>query len=903
MRAIKPIRLGFLHRVLELGRKPHLVVSVFSMTPFSGEKEIFTDVAMWKMAAERVGPPGILDECFSKPRGELLVFGSFHAPHHKAVPISYVSLQMKRGAETLADKKIAVFGDRVWGASVPSEPFPMETMPIDLAHAFGGIGFAPNQLGRGMPLEDPDAPRPLPNLEDPRRLIRAPDDRPQPMGLGPIDALSSIRMKKAGTYGSDYLETRFPGPAADMDPTYFNVAPEDQWLDGFFQGDESFVVENMHPEKPRLEAKLPSLVARAFMERMKKSGELAFEEIPLRTDTVMLFPAERRVVSVHRGMVPIDDADADDVKTLLLCAEDRSIRRTPEHYRSVLAVRSERTAKAALLTLKDEELMPQREAGWGDVRLPIDDSFEMAKTDDLIQKRAQKRIEARREAGREGLRQAGYDPDAYLPEPPAEDPLPDLQDIDAMLALSEKLLARAEDEQKAAEVRQEELEAAGREEYARLGRDWDADQEAARREASGPPTFRAATELARLESMATLGRNAGMPLADLEAMLLSPHLRQDLDAQEKALVDGYRESAAFTPAAAKLDREAALSARERVTRARDAGESLRAADLTGADLSGMELSKVDLEGAFLEGADLSGSILDGANLTRAVLVRAKLTGARFIGAELASASLGDTTFDGVDFSGAHLEGATFYRARLEDVSFRGAKLTSAVFFESKPGKVDFERASLEKVSFVGLDLRGARFAFADLEGAQLIECDLTGCDLSGAKLDSTVWADTKLDRAVLRGASMRRAALAKGMTLDEADLSGITLEPGMLRGAKLRRANLERANVSGADLGAADLEGANLDGIQAVGTMLMRANLTRASLVGANLMTAILNDASLMGANLSRANLFRASLSRVKGDDATRFTGANLELALTEPKAAGTAGFKLTDTHATEPDE
>src|SRR5687767_15679476 len=51
-----------------------------------------------------------------------------------------------------------------------------------------------------------------------------------------------------------------------------SVAPADQWLDGFFRGDEEVLLENMHPQRPRIEGRLPGLALRSFVTRKVAGG-------------------------------------------------------------------------------------------------------------------------------------------------------------------------------------------------------------------------------------------------------------------------------------------------------------------------------------------------------------------------------------------------------------------------------------------------------------------------------------------------------------------------------------------------------------------------------------------------------------------------------------------------------
>src|SRR6185437_7349523 len=165
-------------------------------------------------------------------------------------------------------KELWVVGDRVWNTTGPSDPVPFDKMPLDYEHAFGGPGYASNPRGKGasaVKAESGDLVHPLPNVELAKKLVTSPRDRPSPAGFAPIDPSWPQRIKKTGTYDKKWLETRYPEMAEDLDPSYFNAAPEDQWIDGYWQGGEPFVLESMHPNKPRIEGQVPSLVARAFV--------------------------------------------------------------------------------------------------------------------------------------------------------------------------------------------------------------------------------------------------------------------------------------------------------------------------------------------------------------------------------------------------------------------------------------------------------------------------------------------------------------------------------------------------------------------------------------------------------------------------------------------------------------
>ncbi|MFO0648160.1 MAG: DUF2169 domain-containing protein [Polyangiales bacterium] len=96
--------------------------------------------------------------------------------------------------------ELAIFGDRVWqrsmrGPLTPSSPLPFREMTLDWRRSYGGTTSyqstpAPhflNPAGMGLYWSEDDArERPLPNVEDPAKLIARWEDRPMPAGWGPI---------------------------------------------------------------------------------------------------------------------------------------------------------------------------------------------------------------------------------------------------------------------------------------------------------------------------------------------------------------------------------------------------------------------------------------------------------------------------------------------------------------------------------------------------------------------------------------------------------------------------------------------------------------------------------------------------------------------------------------------
>ena len=256
MKVIKPQTLGLLTRVIERGGECFLVVAPLVFFEIGSNPCVLKEAEMWKALSE-LGDQ-ILDPVLPKLRGEVFVWGcAYPEPPPKAT--SVVRLRLGR-----VDKQLFVVGDREWHKGVPTDPGPFEKMPITWARAFGGEGYGANPTGKGFPHRGEDG-SPLPNVEDPAHMIRAPRDRPMSAGLAPQDMTWPERRKLLGTYDKKWQETRYPGFPDDMLWSATNLAPPDQQIDGFFRGDEAFSVDGMHPTKARVEGKLPGLSTRVFV--------------------------------------------------------------------------------------------------------------------------------------------------------------------------------------------------------------------------------------------------------------------------------------------------------------------------------------------------------------------------------------------------------------------------------------------------------------------------------------------------------------------------------------------------------------------------------------------------------------------------------------------------------------
>jgi uncharacterized protein YjbI with pentapeptide repeats len=821
--------------------------------------------------ATELGKDAALDLGMPKARPELLITGTAYSPGRQPRPA--FSVRARLGA---IDKTLYVVGARHWKYRVTSDPTPLTELPITYAHAFGGPGYALNPTGKGFAApEEKDALHLLPSIEDPKSLITSPRDRPAPAGFGPYEFMWPQRYSKLGTYDAAWIKDGFPGFAKDMSLGAFNAAPEDQQIDGTFREDEAFLLENLHPDKPSIEGRLPGFTARCFANQKTPSGEV-FREVPLRLETVHLFPHLLRGVLLFRGMIKVADEDGDDVLQVVVGGEEAGSPRPVEHYQTVLAQRLDRK-KGHLFTLRDGDLLPPLEPVSALAGGPKNDIAEMEAllaTEGLVQKNMRRRMALEHEKAKEQIQAQGLDPERYLPPLPPEEAPPDLDHLDETV---ERAMALAEEQKTLAEEQRKKAEDEARRQCAEHGLDYDKLVADERKKAGGPPKLSAKAQMEHLKEVVEMSRNAGVELPHVEEQLADPELERKLVAAERQLREAYVKFAHHFPEATSLDAEASRTLRAAIVAEHEARESFAGRDFTGADLAGIRLEGADFRGAMLEGVNLTDAELRGVDFTGAVLARANLSGADLTGAKLEGANLGAAKLcgakagGGIDFTRAVLTKADLTNADLSDAKLDGADLSEAIF-----AGTDLRGASAPGMNLLNAKLTGAKLGGANLSKCNFLEADVSGVDFSGADLTSAVFLGAKGDGAVFRKAKLDNLRVVRGSSFAGADFRGSSLERANLRGTALAGCDFTDARLSDADLSECDLREATFYLAVAIGARFVKADLSKADMFSANLMNAILQRATVHGTTFEGANLFGADLFRLRVDGGTSLKDAEL---------------------------
>ncbi len=730
-----------------------------------------------------------------KPAGEWIVTGTAHNAGYGSG--DRFGVRVKVGDQS---KLIDAVGDRSWIPTLlRSKPGPPEAagvIPLTYDRAWGGPSYPANPLGRGR------AGDAMPNLELPGARVESRSSQALPAGFGPLPSAWPQRQKRMGKYNARWVRDHWPWLPPDFDFRFFMAAPEDQWAKGYFRGDEPLVFEQMHPDHPVYQSRLPGVRARCFVTQRSdvgatdETGELVFREVPLNLDTVWVDLDREKLVLVWRGRLPVKSLKMLDIESVMPVVEPLD---QPDpgigFYEELLA----------------RQLAPPSEPPLMDaaaVRATIDAAFAKAS-----QERAA--LEA---------------------------------EINEEVAKAEAMLA---------ESRQEAAAAAKA-----AGIDWKMPEFAAGATPPESPQEAIAglrKELASLEAFTdfdvseqiTSVRQAIASIEQAEAFIAA--LPEEIQAREQEILAQIPPDLVAIrklPAGKPIDLEAARTV------------GFANFDLAGVDLSGLDLSGVSFRGARLTGATLTGTILRRADFTNANLSGANLNGAdlrdasldgvdltaalvsatRWAGASLSGTRLSGLDLSGADFTGAHGQHADFTNAMLVESCFVNADLEHANFCSATVERADCSGARLERADFgsaraAGIVLRGA--LLTNVRARE--KADFTAAVFMKAMADDSAWGTSTLDGADFRQASLQRAQFS------EASLRGVLFDR-----CNLAHAMFDDANVEGGLLTHANLLRATFD----------RANLTNARLDGSNLFEAGLWEARLDGVTHAGANVKRTRLAR-----------------------------------------
>ena len=898
---VKPTRLGVLRRVASNPDGSHLWITALGAFDLRSPGDFLTEAQLWQTAAPALGA-GMLDAGMPKPCAEVLVAGDACAP--AGHPLRGLVVNLELGP---IRKRLAVFGRRCWryGPDGPlmTRPESFERIPLEWSNAFGGPGHAENPLGKGADARAAMSRgklAELPMVETPETVITEIEHRPAPAGLGPRAEDAPSRLRFAGAYDEAWLRDDFPGLGRGFDQRYYNAACPDQQTTSEIRGDERFRITSMHPDHMDLHGRLPGFRVRAFARR-----DDAVHEMPVRCDTVWLFPNALMGIVLFRGGLAVADKDASDVPHVMLAYERLADpRRSLAHYRTAFEERTD-PEQAALKFFDERPLKPER--------LPAQIEAVEEERRALAEDMARRREQAREHAVANALGMAG------LPAPPAG-----LFSVDSPVTAEIPVVTPGEIERLEVDLAgmKAKVDAladqVGKENESQLARVGHELAQAFPKTTQGSdPRLRSMID-DRLSQISTpMGGKPVLPavgvpeVSDANASAIDPGLDRLFD-RAGQLLDGGAGAAAARPEQASDGMSVALRrAQNRALGTVDeddpfAGARASLAAQAASAKGGAGLGARPPGGAGSASADKGMSLFDkalqaigGSHIAAAPARREK---AANLNSRLADPRVGyfneiarhlETAGASPGTDKAPEAGLEDARSKLEEASERFDQL-NAEARRSCPEPIAPDEP-LSEIDAVGLGalalrlvdggegLKGRDLAGANLSGANLAGMDLEGIFLERANLAGANFAGARLHGAVMTGADLTGADLT-GADLTDSNLSSASLAHAQLCNARLDRAQLFRSRFDGADL-----DGASLTDVSLIEVGMAGARLTGATIHDAQFLKCDLSNIALDGARLNKVVFvesdtsgFRAPAARFERCALIGLQGENADLTEAE---------------------
>lgn len=848
MKVIKPMKLGILHKTYTFKFRHYSVIApivFFRVDPedklfaegVNPKAEVLPENLQWPLIQEALGND-ILDMVMPKPTGEVLIAGKAFNPNPET---SQFQTLFEVGD---VHKALKLHGKREWTKRfmglgyTKSEAEPVAEVELSMENAFGGEGFDDNPVGKGFYQDKKDKQLLLAPIEDLDAEVKSIKNRPAPAGFGQLPITHSQRAKFNGNYNDKkWLEEHFPALAPDTDMRLFQAARTDQQCEGYLEGDEPYVLSNLHPEQSIISGQLPDVRVRAFITRGEVDlAAVATEEVELNLDTLWFFPNQEIGALIYHGQIEVTDPDGLDVSHLMLAYENQSDEpRNTEYYQSVLKERID-PETAMLVAAEESQLCPVKpEEQLASEQQEIEE--EEAEQAAIMAEQQEQAIEDIKAAN------GGKLPADFKMPPPPKPP---------KVLVSKKAIARGDFNIKAlmAEAKEQQKQA---------------EQQKAALEAEMAPQLKQIDALKTNADPAKLAETTKkVPLSEqVSAMKGMADESKDIDIppEKMAEIQELQEQASqytIAPLSEWPEDELAQEKRAVFVAALEAGENMSHRDWSGCDLSELDLSGIEMTCCNLENCNLENTAFVGCDLRKTGFAGAKLISTNFTGANLEEANFSSTIGYQNIFTNANLNKCLFVKSCLPQSQMQNCDLTGANFMEADFSKSQFSVSKLNNASFINSQLSDCDFDQINATMLSFMQSDLTLSRWNKAKIERSAFLECPMPVSNLAQVNLVKCQFSGKSGMDGSQLSLAQLSQCGLRRISAQKIIARNTVFDQCDMGDSQFQNSDFIGAQLIQTVLSDSDFEHCKFTSASFYTSLMRKTQLTHCELTNSNFLDA---------------------------------------------
>ena len=848
LRVHKPRQVGYLHRSYEVAGEHFLALKPMFFFKLSSFRDLLEERNGWISVSKCLPARTVLDPALPKGKTEVLLVGQAYSPSAK--PVNQLLTRVSVGG---LNKPLRILGDRIWqkrwiGWKKTSAAL-FQKMPIEWARSYGELGSQLNPDGLGSVSSGSYGEKliGLPNITYPNEDLKKPSAKIRSAGYGPLEPHWGARAKYAGAFDAAYLREQFPALPTDVDFRLYNQAPEDQWL-SHLDGNEEFCLENLHPERPLLEGRLPAVRPRVLC----KSGSVT-HEVELAIETLWSFPGEDLGVIIYRGVQSFGSFDPLDIGAEVLIAYEWSEQkqRSIDYYEQQL---QQRTSTSSFASIPNDCLLKPEKSP---AELEQKSNTRERELKELSEGRKEEWIQFEREynlKAREALPQA-HEPNSF--ESDLVVTKSELREGDfssSQLVSAAEVKAKAEQQRAATDLR-DKTPSAGKGEVKPLSDD----------------------EILQLSL-----KNVEMDEAQNPDSFKSSDVSMGDELSRVKLRELELASLCLATAPSELSRRkrevSSQVLRSWIQDRIDRGESLSCRDFTGVDCSNMDFSNLNFAGSIFEAGDFSNTNFQNCNLAGCSFLGANIDGAKFDGALLENVNLSWAKGVGTSFKEATLSGTSiFENMELVDANFSSSKLTSISLQNSKLVESDFSSAAISGTVFLNSSLSMSKFNETKLKRTNFVSCSLSHTSWVRSEIERSSFVAGELQFSVFSNTTMFKSALVKNTSATALTLERCQFTDCGFRGLLATAAQINECEFYRCDLGEVCLrqlvaQKTYFNECQMPSSNLAEADLSHCVFANSSLAKVCMDDCELAGVDFSSSDVLTASFRNASFEQSIGFS-------------------------------